>query len=231
MYKATYNATILELGADLTKAYYIHNVNDFVFPSVGETASFVVVYAGYSMTSEMPAFYLGANSSLYKMLDFDDPVMQSAAENSFTVGNLHFTLKDGQSYEMHEENAYTVSLDGNKAKVFIYAGDVSEMSVDLAEAFTDIQYNTLVENRTIVNSDSIDMRIAGFDEVADVYVTVTDDGSMLGCIDIAFTDTWYSYSVLFTCTTAEEDISVYASMFTTLAENAEYIGETPRSAD
>lgn len=72
-YKGIYNATLLELGPDFTKAYYPYDVEDYTLPDVGEKATFICIYQGYSQLREMPAVALGANHSLFEILEFDDP--------------------------------------------------------------------------------------------------------------------------------------------------------------
>lgn len=75
-YKAIYNATLLQFGYELTNAYYPYNVKDYILPNVGETVSFVVVYMGYSEVEKAPIFVLGANPSIFEMLDYEDPTTQ-----------------------------------------------------------------------------------------------------------------------------------------------------------
>lgn len=73
-YSAVYNVTVKDFGEEVAKAEYPYDPADFKLPEVGETANFITIYAGYSQNSQMAAFYLGANQSIFQMLEMDDPI-------------------------------------------------------------------------------------------------------------------------------------------------------------
>lgn len=74
MFATIYNATASEYGESAAKNYYIDDVSDYVFPAEGETAEFICIYVGYSLSSNLPVFYLGASPDLYMMAELKDPV-------------------------------------------------------------------------------------------------------------------------------------------------------------
>ena len=74
LYKTIYDATVEEYGETTTKTIYADDINNYIFPAEGETASFIVTYMGYSQRDNMPVFILGASYDLYEMADLDDPI-------------------------------------------------------------------------------------------------------------------------------------------------------------
>lgn len=145
-----------------------------------------------------------------------------------TIGNLKFTLEPDQRVEDLGEGSYFFTLVEGKATLFVYAGDVSEFSVSLAEAFTKLQHKTLTEDRIIVDSVETDLQIAGFDVTAESYGTLDENGDLIACLDISFTDTWYSYTLLFICDGEGEKVSDYAYIFGQMLGDVVYVGEAPR---
>jgi hypothetical protein len=66
MYKA-----VCEKGG---KTIYTDNEDYYVFPEIGEPASFLVVYMGFSQVKGLPAFILGASADVLDMGSYSDPV-------------------------------------------------------------------------------------------------------------------------------------------------------------
>lgn len=79
IYKTIYQATVSEYGEAAAQYYYTDDVDNYVFPASQETAQFVAIYAGYSMRSNQPVFYLGASPSLYLIAELEDPVANASA--------------------------------------------------------------------------------------------------------------------------------------------------------
>ena len=58
------------------KAIYSDNEDYYVFPEIGETATFLTVYMGYSSSKEMPTFILGASADVLDIGEYADPVAE-----------------------------------------------------------------------------------------------------------------------------------------------------------
>ena len=72
MYKA-----VCEKGG---KVIYSDNEDYYVFPKIGEPATFLVVYMGFSEVKGLPAFILGASADILDIGSYDDPVAAQLQE-------------------------------------------------------------------------------------------------------------------------------------------------------
>lgn len=176
-YTAIYNATLLEFGADLTKAYYPHDVNDFIFPDVGETANFIAVYSGYSLKYEMPMFYLGANSSLFKMLEMDDPTIaptQPEAENPVNTADF---FGDPERQAKYQEYFQSYQLGELLEYVNAYIDENGPQKSDSAYKILDILGDEIVNicEKCTISYDS-------FEETYTAYYSGVEEISTSVCI-------------------------------------------------
>ena len=62
------------------KAIYSDNEDYYVYPQIGEPASFLVVYMGFSEVKGLPAFILGASADVLDMGSYADPVADQLQE-------------------------------------------------------------------------------------------------------------------------------------------------------
>lgn len=175
-YSAIYNASVLEVGPEVTKAYYPYDVDNFVLPSVGETANFITVYAGYSMNSEMASFYLGANKSLYEMAGIDDPVV-AMAENPLMAAELK---------EAPVWNGSGTEIIGYRGYIEITKAELKSITVDDYKLFCetvvdDSGYNWITiicDDGTGVQFTSSLYRWASYGTIDDEGIIITELGSI-----------------------------------------------------
>ena len=150
--------------------------------------------------------------------------------NVFTIGNLRINLESDQTFTKHDESSYTVDIVPEKATLFIYASDVSSFGLDAANTISDIQLDTLTEDRVKLGVSKTDLKIAGFDVVAEAYASIDSDGNVIACMDTGFTDTWYAYSFIFCCNGQDDNVSDYSYALGNLIRGIKYTGSAPRGA-
>lgn len=74
MYTAVYRSSLTQLGVDATTSLYDDSLAFYQFPEVGETATFITVYMGYSQAESLPIFIYGASPDIFFIGDYIDPV-------------------------------------------------------------------------------------------------------------------------------------------------------------
>lgn len=241
-YKAIYNQTLLTYGADLTKAYYPYDVNNYVFPDIGETGSFLTVYLGYSAAVEKATFVLGANPSIFEILEFEDPAKnvksQDKTENAVAaqingdiilLGNLEFTIPKSFSAGSVSDNSIVLLSDDAFCEMGLFAADVSMLDDARLREYLSAQREAfLTENVVRLEESQLDSIVAGFDVVVNSYGEIDSKGNTAHVMDITLTDSWYSYTILFKCDTDAPNLSDFATIFAEFICYAKYLGETPR---
>lgn len=173
-YKAIYNATVLELGADLTKAYYTTSVDDYVFPADGEHAEFLTVYGGFSGSLNMPSFYLGANSGLFEMVGLPDPATPAKQEAS----DAELGTKDNP----YLEGSYKVGSDIPAGEYLFVITDTSGgyVCVSADSNKDDIIENEIVELcwfATVEDGQYLEVRDCAFIKAESATLNINADGS------------------------------------------------------
>lgn len=181
-YKAIYNATLLEFGPDATKSLYPYNVDNYVFPDVGDTANFIGVYMGYSKVEEKAILILGANPSIFDLLEYNDPAQSTEStvasepveSNELSMDDvlqvIESTLKDNFSNVelLYEDQIITINLfeDGLSTAAVLAAAGSNE--------YCD-SWNQLVESQQKLSSTIYEnVSSIGFSDVAVVLNILND---------------------------------------------------------
>lgn len=234
-YVAVYNATMLEYGADLTKAMYPYSVDDYVFPAVGEAATFVAIYAGYSGTQNMPAFYLGANSVLFEMLELEDPTKVEAHAVSLdgaalTAGNILLDIPEGYTATVPESGNSVLLESGTGWFITVSAIDISALDEATAREYLPQQAEAFRGDDGIMGEEStVEGYVAGFAVDFSTYGVVdTEDYSTTMYMETTFTDSWYAYTIALILPPAVTDVTTPVGDFSTFVTYAEYRGGSPR---
>ena len=173
-YKAVYNATVLELGADLTKAYYTTSVDNYVFPADGERAVFLTIYGGFSGSLDMPSFYLGANAGLFEMIDLPDPAATAKQEPT----DAELGTKDNP----YLEGSYKVGSDIPAGEYLFVITDTSGgyVCVSADSNKDDIIENEIVELcwfATVEDGQYLEVRDCAFIKADSATLNINADGS------------------------------------------------------
>ena len=239
-YKAAYNNSMLLIGADLTKALYPYNIDYYVFPEVGQAATFVAIYIGYSASEELPTFVLGANPSIFEMLEYDDPAtvidvpdpvshQTGVFGDKLILGNLEFSIPDGFSVTIVNDNTFSLTSSDKECVFGLHATDISELSEPQAIEYLPMQHDAfMTEGIVRVNESDLEGIIAGFDLIIDFYGEMSEDLDITTCMDTSFTDSWYAYTIMFKCDPDADKASEYVTTFVEFISYSEYLGESPR---
>lgn len=174
-YKGIYNFSMLQVGPDLTKAYYPYSVDNYVFPNVGETANFVAVYVGYSGAEELPAFILGANSTIFELFEFDDPaeIDEQIPESTEALGSAQNPYSEGM---------YKVGVDLPAGEYLFIANSSTTAYVCVS---SDSNQDKIIENEnfehsffvTVSDGQYLQAKRCDFVTAANYTVNINDDGT------------------------------------------------------
>lgn len=239
-YKAAYNNSMLLIGADLTKALYPYNIDYYVFPEVGQAASFVAIYIGYSGVEELPAFVLGANPSIFEMLEYDDPataidsteptVHQTGVfGDKLILGNLELSIPDDFIITIVDDNTFSLASSDKECVFALHATDISQLSKAQTIEYLPMQHDAfMTEGIVRVNESDLDGIVAGFDLIIDFYGEMSENLDIKTCMDTSFTDSWYAYTIMFKCNPNTDRANEYVKTFIDFISYSKYLGDTPR---
>lgn len=155
---------------------------------------------------------------------------QALSENQFLVGNIVVTCPEGFSVADQSEDGGMVAFtsEDNDCAIGLFAFDISFMSEESAMAFLPGQHSTFIESDAVrISEDDLECTIAGFPVIIDGYGNAASDPWYFN-FDTTFTDSWYSYTMLFRCPGENEFLDQYTTAFVDLLVFSEYRGEDPR---
>lgn len=146
-----------------------------------------------------------------------------------TLGNIKFTLPEGFIlYSDHEDFCGFMSDDAD-CDISIYTFDVSSMTEEYVKDFLpDIHSKFISENEIRYNESDINYEIAGFSVIIDLYGDISDMDNTVVKMNTSFTDSWYSYTITYSCKTDGEKNKEYSNFFGEMLVSAEYTGNPPR---
>ena len=155
-----------------------------------------------------------------------DPVVSSS---EFILGNISFSIPDGFFVYSELNGSYFLTSDDRKCDISLYAFNCSILSEDMMKSVLADQHETLLGDEEIRYDESdIDFTVAGFPVIVDLYCDISDTENFQIKMNTSFTDSWYGYTMTFTCDSDSADIKEYSTIFGRMLANSEYIGDTPR---
>lgn len=110
IYKTIYDNTVKTVGESDAKIVLTDNIDDYIFPEIGDTARFIAIYDGYSETYDMPFFYLGASSCLLELLGYDDPVSAETETTESVDVSQDSSHLDSTSAYVETEQSYSPTV-------------------------------------------------------------------------------------------------------------------------
>ena len=235
LFKSIYDATVKAYGEADTKTVYTDDVSNYIFPSEGETAQFIVIYLGYSQKDNLPVFILGASHDLYEMADLIDPVERQNEShiasstkkengiygNTVVIGYITFTIPDGFTATAVNDKTFMLSSDDGTCSFSLFAADISGLDEIKTKLYLPQQSELFDDDKTLIGDiDTIDGFVAGYDVVMDLY-SVMDGVKLVTAMDGTFTDSWYAYTVMLRSNSGDnlsDNIHKFAE-FTAFAEH------------
>ena len=147
---------------------------------------------------------------------------------TITMGNFLITLPDGFSVTSSTENSASVSSADGLCYIGVFAADVSGLTEDQILNRLPSQHESFmtpgatrgeVKNQTVT--------FGPYKLTFDLYAEIDTDSIATINMDGSFTDSWYTYTVLYRCASGT-DVSDYTYSFGEFCAYSEYTGLDPR---
>lgn len=146
------------------------------------------------------------------------------------IGNLKIHLADHMDIEEITEGMSRITLAHQKSFLTIYClEDVSFYGKGSLDYVLRNQHKTLTADRGVVfNEKKSELRVVGFDVIGESYFMTNENGIRVLCEDFSFSDTWHTYTFMFTCYGEDNYWESYYSEFKKLISSIGYSGEAPK---
>lgn len=152
----------------------------------------------------------------------------SVDKNTITMGNFLITLPDGFTITSFTENSASVSSADGLCYIGVFAADVSELpEEDILEHLPSQHESFMTPGATRGEPKEQTVKIGPYKLTFNLYAEIDTDSIDTINMDGSFTDSWYTYTVLYRCY-AEADVSSYTYSFAEFCGNSKYIGLEPR---
>ena len=142
-YKSTYNEFLLAYGEATAKAMCPYSVEDYRFPSDGETAEFLGIYIGFSGVAEMPVFYLGANPLMFEWCEYPDPASTQKQPEPTATTEPPETTEPPKTATAGERNALSQAHSYLNFSAFSYSGLIDQLEY---EGYTEAEATYAADN-------------------------------------------------------------------------------------
>ena len=150
------------------------------------------------------------------------------AENTITMGNFLITLPDGFSVTSSTENSASVSSADGLCYIGVFAADVSTLCEEDIIGHLPSQHESfMTPNATRGASEEQTVKFGPFSLKFNLYAELGNDSIDTINMDGSFTDSWYSYTVLFRCH-VDADVSSHTYSFAEFCGYSKYTGLDPR---
>lgn len=152
----------------------------------------------------------------------------SISSTTVTAGNLTFTIPDGYTATLVNENSIMLGSPDGKCGISIFAADISALDEATAMVYIPMQKESFYADDAVQSEiDEIGpYTVGGFDVTMEVYSEICTDLSMYSVLSTTFTDSWYGYTILLK--TAETSTEAYATAYGQMVMTATYTGTEPR---
>lgn len=148
--------------------------------------------------------------------------------NAITMGNFLITLPDGFSVTSSTENSASVSSADGLCYIGVFAADVSGLTEDQIINRLPSQHESfMTPSATKGDVQDQSVTFGPYKLTFNLYAEVDTDSISTINIDGSFTDSWYTYTVLYRCATGS-DVSDHTYSFAEFCGKSKYIGLDPR---
>lgn len=147
---------------------------------------------------------------------------------TITMGNFLITLPDGFSITSSTENSASVSSSDGLCYIGVFAADVSGLTEDqIINRLPSQHASFMTPGATKGSVQDQSVTFGPYKLTFDLYAEVDTDSISTINIDGSFTDSWYTYTVLYRCATGS-DVSDHTYSFAEFCGKSQYIGLDPR---
>lgn len=143
---------------------------------------------------------------------------------TITMGNFLITLPDDFSVTSSTENSASISSTDGLCYIGVFAADVSELTEEQIINRLPSQHESfMTPNATRGEPKDQTVKFGPYNLKFNLYAELGDDSIDTINMDGSFTDSWYTYTVLFRCH-VDADVSGHTYSFAEFCGYSEYIG-------
>ena len=146
------------------------------------------------------------------------------------MGNFEIAIPNGFKVTSSSENSASIAAnDGDGCFIGVFAADVSALTEDKIKEFLPQQATSFSTDNAIRSNESqTDTKFGPLTVTLDLYAETSSDLNATINMDASFTDSWYTYTVMFRCYAGSDNISEYSTTFAEFCGYAKYTGKAAR---
>lgn len=158
----------------------------------------------------------------------EQPVV-SVDGSTLTLGNFEIQIPDGFSVNSSDENTVSIASADGGCFIGVFAADVSGLTEEQVKTFLPQQAASfMADSSSRASERQSDTRFGPFDVTIDLYAETSSELAATVNMDTSFTDSWYTYTIMFRCYADSDKLSDYTTTFAEFCGYAEYTGEDAR---
>lgn len=171
---------------------------------------------------------VSATESSEIVIDDSTPDNEANNVSSLSIGNIRFTLPNGFFIYTETPDSYGLMSDDRNCAIGLYATDFSSLDETSAKKMLPLQHSVFLDDEIRYDESDMNYTIAGFPVIIDIYSDISDVNNFKLKMNTSFTDSWYGYTITFTCNPGSTNIKDFSSRFGELLTYSEYVGNPPR---
>ncbi len=153
----------------------------------------------------------------------------SVDDNVITAGNFKIPIPDGFEATSSEENTASIASEDGGCFIGIFAADVSSLTEEQIIGHLPSQHDSfMTDGASRSDERETATQFGPIDIILNLYAEKSADLNATINMDASFTDSWYSYTIMFRCYAGSDKISEYSTSFAEFCGYAEYIGAEAR---